>query len=270
MRHHHVRRQHRSSAATNPTSVGQTSSITTDVQNLQNVQNVQNVQIPPADPAATVDPSQLRVDEIGAIRKAVMQPPSVNGRLDLNAALATLRATLNSRGGMQMWQGDQPQMPADPASWAAAFAAPDPTQDPTQALASAPATNPWVQPGGPVANDPSTWNDNNAPYGVTLAGYSPQDHTDLTAADLADPKNAKYAVYNYFLANQTQPTKDWAPGAADALNAMYNTDIYHAIDGETLGYGDEYVHSAPNGYGMQRGTYNPDATGELFWGSTSG
>jgi hypothetical protein len=132
-----------------------------------------------------------------------------------------------------------------------------------------------VPSSGPQANNPSTWNDNNAPYGVTLAGYSPQNHTNLTAADLAstDPasvsQNAKYLVYNYFLANQTQPTADWAPAAATALNAQYNTNIFHAIDGETLGYGNEYVHSAPNGYGMPQGTYNPSATGELFWGATS-
>jgi hypothetical protein len=135
---------------------------------------------------------------------------------------------------------------------------------------------PPQDPSLPRAGDPSTWNDNNAPYGITLAGYSPQNHRDITPAELnsTDPanvsKNAKYLVYNYFLENKTQPTQTWAPDAAAALNARYNTNIFHAIDGETLGYGDEYVHSAPNGYGMPRGTYNPDATGELFWGSTSG
>jgi hypothetical protein len=142
----------------------------------------------------------------------------------------------------------------------------------TSAVPGAPAPLPSS---GPQANDPSTWTDNNAPYGVTLAGFSPQNHRDITPADLAsqDPatvsKNAKYLVYNYFLANQTQPTNDWAPTAATALNTQYGTNIFHAIDGETLGYGDEYVHSAPNGYGMPQGTYNPNATGELFWGATS-
>lgn len=92
---------------------------------------------------------------------------------------------------------------------------------------------------------------------------------DLTSTDPASvSKNAKYLVYNYFLANKTEPTNDWAPGAAAALNAEYKTNIFHAIDGETLGYGDEYVHSAPNGYGMPAGTFNPSARGELFWGAT--
>lgn len=116
---------------------------------------------------------------------------------------------------------------------------------------------------------PSTWTDNNAPYGVTFAGFSPQNHTHLTLDDLGIPGKAeKYAVYHYLLANRVQPTGDWAPSAAEALNRKYNTNVFHAIDGETLGYGSEYVHSAPNGYGMARGTYNPNATGEFFWGTT--
>jgi hypothetical protein len=114
---------------------------------------------------------------------------------------------------------------------------------------------------------PSQWTDNNAPYGITFAGWSPQEHTDLSLADLGIPGKAeKYAVYSYLLNNRIQPTSDWAPAAAAALNAKYNTDVYHAIDGETLGYGTEYVHSAPNGYGMHAGQYNPNATGEFFWG----
>ena len=115
---------------------------------------------------------------------------------------------------------------------------------------------------------PSNWTDNNAPYGVTFAGFSPQNHTDLTLDDLGVPGKAeKYAAYNYLLSNTIQPTHDWAPAAADALNKKYNTTVYKAIDGETLGFGNEYIHSAPNGYGMARGTFNPDATGEFFWGN---
>lgn len=115
--------------------------------------------------------------------------------------------------------------------------------------------------------DPSTWTDNNAPYGVTFAGWSPQQHRHLTLADLGVPGKAeKYAVYNYLLSNRIQPTNDWAPAAAEALNRKYQTTVYRAIDGETLGFGNEYVHSAPNGYGMRWGTYNPAATGEFFWG----
>lgn len=116
---------------------------------------------------------------------------------------------------------------------------------------------------------PSMWTDDNAPYGVTLAGFSPQNHRHLTLDDLGVPGRAeKYAVYHYLVTNRVQPTQDWAPAAAEALNRRYQTTVYHAIDGETLGFGSEYVHSAPNGYGMARGTYNPNATGEFFWGTT--
>jgi hypothetical protein len=121
--------------------------------------------------------------------------------------------------------------------------------------------------GAATEADPSTWTDNNAPYGVTYAGFSPQDHRDLTLADFGVPGKAeKYAAYSYMVANKIQPTGDWAPGVADALNAKYNTSVFKAIDGETLGYGSEYIHSAQNGYGMAAGTYNRAATGEFFWG----
>jgi hypothetical protein len=182
------------------------------------------------------------------------------------ASRTTSPATRREAGFIDGWQNEVVQILQRDAFQRAANLAPPPP----------PAVAPPQDNSLPRAGYPSTWNDNNAPYGITLAGYSPQNHTDLTPADLTntDPanvsKNAKYLVYNYFLENKTQPTNDWAPGAAAALNARYNTNIFHAIDGETLGYGDEYVHSAPNGYGMPRGTYNPDATGELFWGSTSG
>ena len=116
-------------------------------------------------------------------------------------------------------------------------------------------------------SDPSTWTANNAPYGVTYAGFSPQDHRDLTLADLGVPGKAeKYAAYSYMVANKIQPTGDWAPAVADALNTKYNTSVFKAIDGETLGYGSEYIHSAQNGYGMAGGTYDRNATGEFFWG----
>lgn len=118
-----------------------------------------------------------------------------------------------------------------------------------------------------VEADPSTWTANNAPYGVTYAGFSPQDHRDLTLADLGVPGKAeKYAAYSYMVANKIQPTGEWAQGVADALNAKYNTTVFKAIDGETLGFGNEYIHSAANGYGMAAGTYDRSATGEFFWG----
>jgi hypothetical protein len=114
---------------------------------------------------------------------------------------------------------------------------------------------------------PSTWTANYESYGTTFAGFSPQDHTDLTLEDLGVPGKAeKYAVFNYLLSNRIKPTNDWAPAAAEALNKKYDTTVYKAIDGETLGYGNEYVHSASNGYGMAAGTYSPSATGEFFWG----
>jgi hypothetical protein len=134
------------------------------------------------------------------------------------------------------------------------------------------AISPLTLDSAPASGDaaeasPATWSDNNAPYGVTFAGFSPQDHRDLTLEDLGVPGKAeKYAVYSYLLANKVQPTSDWAPAVADALNRKYNTSVFHAIDGETLGYGNEYIHSAPNGYGMAAGTYNRNATGEFFWG----
>lgn len=135
----------------------------------------------------------------------------------------------------------------------------------TEEKPEGPETNP---PGAEAVEfHPSTWTDNNAPYGVTFAGWSPQDHTDLTMEDLATPGKAeKYAVYHYLVTNRIQPTSDWAPAVAEALNQKYNTTVYRAIDGETLGYGNQYVHSAPNGYGMAPGTFNPSATGEFFWG----
>lgn len=45
-------------------------------------------------------------------------------------------------------------------------------------------------------------------------------------------------------------------------------DALKFIDGESLGFsGDEFVHGAPVGHGLQRGTYDPAADNEVFWGS---
>jgi hypothetical protein len=130
--------------------------------------------------------------------------------------------------------------------------------------ASSPAPTPAATSSALI--DPSTWTDNNAPYGVTFAGFSPQNHTDLSLADLDNPLNAKYAAYDYLVTNKIDPNGDWAQAAADGMNKQFNTNVFQAIDGETLGYGDEYIHSAKNGYAMAAGTYNPTATGEFFWG----
>lgn len=133
------------------------------------------------------------------------------------------------------------------------------------AAASSDPTDPTDPSGTEI--QPSTWTDNNAPYGVTFAGFSPQNHTSLSLTDLSKPQNAKYAAYDYLLSNKVMADSSWAPAAADALNKLYGTTLFKAIDGETLGYGDEYIHSAPNGYGMAASTYNPNATGEFFWGA---
>ena len=114
--------------------------------------------------------------------------------------------------------------------------------------------------------DPSDWTDNNAPYGVTFAGFSTQDHTNLSVADLANPINAKYLAYDYLLTHQLQANQSWAPAVADALNQIVGSKLFQATDGETLAFGDEFIHSAPNGHGMLAGTYNPAAVGEFFWG----
>src|SRR5207248_1029916 len=110
------------------------------------------------------------------------------------------------------------------------------------------------------------WKPDPSPYGVLLAGWSPQDHTNLTRNDLADPAKAgKYAVYNYLIANQVQATQTWAPAAAQALNHQYHTDVYQALDGETLVWGDEYCHTASLGHGVV-GPLEPGLKGEILWG----
>ncbi len=138
------------------------------------------------------------------------------------------------------------------------------SSDPSSSSASS-TSGSAVSLDGEVA--PNQWTDNNAPYGVTFAGFSPQNHTDLALADLKLAKNAKYAAYDYLLSNKIAPDATWAPTAADALNKQTGSTLFHAIDGETLGYGDEYIHSAPNGRGMPSGTYNPTAVGEFLWGA---
>lgn len=126
---------------------------------------------------------------------------------------------------------------------------------------------------GALTNNPTGWNnENNAPYGVTLAGWSPGDHTNLTAQDLRDPQNAKYAFYQFLTNNQFPADLGAgfsAPSLAKNLNDLYygGQQIFTAIDGETLQLPDgQYVHPAPNGWGMQPGTYNPNASAtEWYW-----
>lgn len=108
---------------------------------------------------------------------------------------------------------------------------------------------------------------------VTYAGFSPQDHQ---GADLNDPMKAKYALMQYMVHNGalTGGPQGNAAAIAAAMNKQYGTaygnqKFFTAQDAETILMPDgQYVHAAPNGYGMARGTYNPDNTGEVFWGAT--
>lgn len=113
---------------------------------------------------------------------------------------------------------------------------------------------------------PSTWTGDSSPYGVTFAGFSQMNHNDLSLQDLAKSGNEKYLAYNYLLSNQIAADKTWAPAAAAALNEQRGANIFQAIDGETLFYGDEYIHTAPNGFGLAQGTYDPKAVSEFLWG----
>jgi hypothetical protein len=107
-----------------------------------------------------------------------------------------------------------------------------------------------------------------------FAGFCPDNHLGETPTVTAP----KYAVYNVLANLANGPSfdpKNFAPQAAADLQQMFGNPmwqdgqpLFRAIDGETIGYGDEYVHYAPTGYGLQAGTYNPEAPGEFFWGYT--
>ena len=107
-----------------------------------------------------------------------------------------------------------------------------------------------------------------------FAGFCPENHLGETPTVNAP----KYAVYNELATLANDPSfdpKNFASKAAADLNQLFGnptwTDgqpLFRALDGETLGYGDEYVHYAPTGYGLQPGAYNPEAPGEFFWGYT--
>lgn len=104
-----------------------------------------------------------------------------------------------------------------------------------------------------------------APYGVALVGFSPQQHQ---GADLRDPGNAKYIAYGYLVANKIVPSKTWAPPAAVALAAVVPGVPWAAADGETLVYGDEFIHTAPRGLGDPGLTNRLDLNPlEFFWGA---
>jgi hypothetical protein len=105
---------------------------------------------------------------------------------------------------------------------------------------------------------------------ITYCGFSPQDHQ---GADLNDPMNAKYALQQ-FLIETNADLNGGAKAIADALNQKYgaaygDASFFTATDSETIQMPDgQYVHYAPNGYGMASGTFNPMNTGEVFWGAT--
>jgi hypothetical protein len=122
------------------------------------------------------------------------------------------------------------------------------------------------QSGQVALMDPTQWTGDPSPNGVTFAGYSQLLHTDLTLDQLRTRGYEKYLVYDYLLTNKIEPNQTWAPEAARALNGVLGADVFTATDGETLSYGNEFVHTAPNGWGLQRGTYDPLARNEFFWG----
>lgn len=106
---------------------------------------------------------------------------------------------------------------------------------------------------------------NNAPYGVTLAGWDPQNHQ---GADLTDPRNAKYLVYAYLVCNKVQPVVGFVNATVEVLKSAMPSVPWVASDAETLSYGDEFVHLAPNGHGLTTGQFNTNANAtEFFWGS---
>lgn len=113
-----------------------------------------------------------------------------------------------------------------------------------------------------TASTPQTRSSDN----YTFAGFDPSnpDYAQI------GPGHYKGGVYQYLTQNNIDPTtQNWANQAASALNALYKTNAFSANDAETLKWEDEYVHSAPNGYGMTRGSYDPSKAGEFFWGSTT-
>lgn len=139
-------------------------------------------------------------------------------------------------------------------------------ETPANAVASATVTSvapTTIQPFHPIASR------------YVFAGFAPDNHLGETPTVNAP----KYAVYNELAALANDPSfnpNDFASKAAANLQQLFGnpmwTDgqpLFRAIDGETLAYGDEYVHYAPTGYGLQAGTYNPEAPGEFFWGYTN-
>ncbi len=101
---------------------------------------------------------------------------------------------------------------------------------------------------------------------ITYAGFEPKSiNRHLNDTDPA--KAGKDWVYRYLVHNNITPTGNWAEAAAAALNQKHNTDVFRAVNGgDTLVYGDEWVRSTENGYGLRPGQYDANAKGQFFWG----
>lgn len=101
---------------------------------------------------------------------------------------------------------------------------------------------------------------------ITYAGFEPKSiNRNLNESNPA--KAGKDWVYRYLVNNKIDPNSNWAQAAADALNRQYNTDVFRALDGQTLVYGDERVRTTPVGYGLTKGQYDPGSKGQFHWAS---
>ena len=149
-----------------------------------------------------------------------------------------------------------PQGPNSPAP-STGVQQPPPTTTPT------PTTTTTTAPGGYTVAPFKNPNANGS--NTQFVGFSPDSHLGETPT----VQNPKYAVMQYLGANGIDPASMWAQSAADALNKAFGTTEFHAIDGQTLGYGDEYVHSAPANYGIGKADMSGPMA-EFIWGASGG
>lgn len=191
----------------------------------------------------------------------------------------------NAQGGM--FQPDQPNpSPFDPAP----YSPPPPSAEPQFMPGGSPSVPPTAIPTPAPIISPTTFQTPEeqrritplppAPAATTTTSQGIQPYTPTTGAlqlvgfnpgahigETPNVTTPKYAVANVLQQMSTQPGFDplnFAAAAAAQLNAMFNTNQFIAADGQTIIYGDEYVHTAPPGY---HGT-DPHGGWELFWGST--
>lgn len=100
---------------------------------------------------------------------------------------------------------------------------------------------------------------------LQLIGFSPQNHLGETPT-VTTPKYAVSNTIQNLAQQQGFDPLNFASTAADQLNKQFGTQQFQAKDGQTLLYGDEYVHTAPAGYGPGG---DPNGGEELVWGSTN-